>query len=82
MRRSKPAIMLQSLLDRGRAWFFSSAPPQKERGMTTRRTLCLPALLVAAVVLVACAVAVLAVSEKAEATFPGIRGKIAYSAYD
>ncbi len=45
--------------------------------MTGRRTLYLPALIVAAV-LMACAVAVLAVSEKAEATFAGKNGKIAY----
>jgi len=59
-------------------------PPQKGRSMTTRvRTLHLPALLlVAAAVLVACAAAVFAVSGKAEATFPGVNGKIAYSAYD
>jgi hypothetical protein len=37
----------------------------------------LPALIVAGV-LVACAVAVLALSEKAEATFPGKNGKIVY----
>jgi TolB protein len=37
----------------------------------------LPALIVA-VVLMACAVVVLVVSEKAEATFPGKNGKIAY----
>ena len=43
----------------------------------TRRTLYLPVLLVAAV-LVACAGTSLAVSEKAEATFPGKNGKIAY----
>ncbi len=53
-----------------------SAPPEKGRGMTRRRTLYLPALIVA--VLMACAVAVLAVSEKAEATFAGKNGKIAY----
>jgi Tol biopolymer transport system component len=49
-----------------------------------RRTLHLPALLgtLAAAVLVACAVVLLAVSEKAEATFPGKNGSIAYSAYD
>ena len=45
--------------------------------MTSRRTLHLPAL-VAAAVLVACAAAVLAVSREAEATFPGKNGKIAY----
>jgi hypothetical protein len=40
----------------------------------------LPALIVAAV-LVACAVALLAVSEKAKATFPGKNGGISYSAF-
>ncbi len=45
--------------------------------MTRRRTLYLPALIVATG-LVACTVAVLAVSEKAEATFPGKNGKTAY----
>jgi hypothetical protein len=54
-----------------------SVPPEKGRDMTRRRTLYLPALIVAAV-LMACAVAVLAVSEKAEATFAGKNGKIAY----
>ena len=43
----------------------------------TRKSLYLPALLVA-VVLVACVGALLAVSKKAEATFPGKNGKIAY----
>jgi uncharacterized protein (DUF2147 family) len=49
--------------------------------MTTRRTLHLPALLriLGAAVLVACAVALLAVSGEAEATFPGKNGKIAYN---
>jgi hypothetical protein len=37
----------------------------------------LPALIVAGVLL-ACAAALLALSEKAEATFPGKNGKIAY----
>jgi hypothetical protein len=48
----------------------------------TRRMLYLPALasLVAAV-LMACAVVMLAVSEEAEATFPGKNGRIAYSAF-
>jgi hypothetical protein len=46
--------------------------------MTGRRTLYLPALIVVAV-LMACAAALLAVSEKAEATFAGKPGKIAYS---
>jgi hypothetical protein len=45
--------------------------------MTRRRTLYLPALIVMAV-LMACA-ALLAVSEKAEATFPGNNGRIAYT---
>ena len=49
-----------------------------------RRTLHPPALLVtlASAVLMACAVALLTVSEKAEATFPGKNGRIAFSAYD
>jgi hypothetical protein len=49
-----------------------------------RRTLHLPALLgtLAAAVLMACAAALLTVSEKAEATFPGKNGRIAYSAYE
>src|SRR5215217_308962 len=42
-------------------------------------TLYLPAMIAAAVT-VACAVALSAVSEKAEATFPGKNGRIAYSA--
>src|SRR5215207_8113269 len=52
--------------------------------MARRRTLYLPALLgtLVAVVLMACAVALSTVSEKAEATFPGKNGRIAYSAYD
>jgi Tol biopolymer transport system component len=44
------------------------------------RTLYIPSLIVAAV-LMACAV-VLVVSEKAEATFPGKNGRIAYASYD
>ncbi|HEY6713683.1 MAG TPA: hypothetical protein VI055_15585, partial [Rubrobacter sp.] len=52
--------------------------------MARRRTLYLPALLgtLVAAVLMACAVALLTVSEKAEATFPGKVGRIAYSGYD
>ena len=52
--------------------------------MARRRTLYLPALLgtLVAAVLMACAVALLTVSEKAEATFPGKIGRIAYSGYD
>jgi Tol biopolymer transport system component len=46
--------------------------------LMTRRTLRMPALLVAAV-LVACAVVLLAVSEGAEAAFPGKNGRIAYN---
>src|SRR5215216_3714337 len=45
------------------------------------RTLYL-AVMIAAAVTVACAVALSALSEKAEATFPGKNGRIAYSAYD
>jgi hypothetical protein len=47
----------------------------------TRRMLCLPALIVAAV-LMACAVVVLALSEKAEATFPGKNGRIVYAGWN
>jgi TolB protein len=43
-----------------------------------RRRLNLP-VMIAAAVLVACAVALLAVSKKAEATFPGKNGRIAYN---
>jgi hypothetical protein len=46
-----------------------------------RRTLYLPAM-IAATVLVACTVALLAVSGEAEATFPGKNGRVAYSAFD
>jgi hypothetical protein len=45
----------------------------------TRRTVLLQAALVAAVLVVACAAALVMVSQKAEATFPGQNGKIAYS---
>src|SRR5215210_8849629 len=38
--------------------------------------------MIAATVAVACAVALSAVSEKAEATFPGKNGRIAYVSYD
>jgi Tol biopolymer transport system component len=55
------------------------AKPGGGRGRDlTRRMLYLPALIVAAV-LMACAVVVLVVSEKAEATFPGKNGKIAFA---
>jgi hypothetical protein len=49
--------------------------------MTRRWTLHLPAsfAMIVAAVLMACAAAVLAVSEKAEATFAGKNGKIAYA---
>jgi hypothetical protein len=49
--------------------------------MARRPTLYLPVMIVAAM-LVACAVALLALSEKAEATLPGKNGRIAYSAFD
>ena len=45
------------------------------------RTLYLPVLIVAGVLL-ACAAALLALSERAEATFSGKNGRIAYSAFD
>ena len=50
--------------------------------MARRRTLYLPVMIAAAVVVVACAVALSAVSEKAEAAFPGKNGRIAYASYD
>ena len=40
------------------------------------------AVMIAAAVLMACAAALLALSEKAEATFPVKNGRIAYSAFD
>ena len=46
----------------------------------TRRILYLPALIVA-VVLLACVATLLALSEKAEAAFPGKNGRIAYASY-
>jgi len=49
--------------------------------MTSIRTLYLPALIVVTV-LMTCAAVLLAVSEKAEATFLGNNGRIAYSALD
>ena len=49
--------------------------------MARRPTLYLPVMIVAAVMM-ACAVALLAVSQKAEATFPDKNGRIAYSAFD
>jgi hypothetical protein len=49
--------------------------------MARRPTLYLPVIIVAAVMM-ACAVALLAVSQKAEATFPDKNGRIAYSAFD
>jgi len=52
----------------------------KEGKDLTIRTLYLPALIVAGV-LMACATAVLAVSREVEATFPGKNGKIAYVAF-
>src|SRR5215207_3162136 len=58
----------------------SSAPREKGRDMS-RRTLYLPALIVAAGLMV-CAAAVLAASKEAEATFPGKNGNIAYTRLD
>jgi len=56
---------------------------QKRRGMVRRQTLYLPVMLgTLATAVVACAAALLAVSEKAEATFPGKNGRIAYAAFD
>jgi dipeptidyl aminopeptidase/acylaminoacyl peptidase len=52
--------------------------------LMAKQTLYFPALLgtLVAAVLMACAVALLTVSGKAEATFPGKNGRIAYSGYD
>jgi hypothetical protein len=49
--------------------------------MARRRTLYQP-VMIAAAVAVACAVALLVVSEKAGATFPGKNRRIAYSVFD
>jgi len=49
--------------------------------MGRSRTLYLP-VLIAAAVLVSCAVALSAVSEKAEATFPGENGRIVYAGWN
>jgi WD40-like Beta Propeller Repeat len=64
-------------------WGYTAAKLRDEEGEIhlARRTLYLP-LMIAATVTVACAVALSAVSEKAEATFPGKNGRIAYSGYD
>ena len=48
----------------------------REKIHATRRTLYTPALLMAAVVLVACATALLAFSQKAESVLPGKNGRI------
>ena len=48
----------------------------REKIHATRRTLYTPALLMAAAVLVACATALLAVSQKAESVLPGKNGRI------
>jgi Tol biopolymer transport system component len=57
---------------------------QKRRGMARRQTFYLPVMLgtLAAAVVVACAAALLALSEKAEATFPGKNGRIAYAGWN
>jgi Tol biopolymer transport system component len=62
------------------AFLFFLLRPASEKGtaMTRRSRLYLPALLVGAAVLMACAVAILAVSREAEATFPDKNGKITY----
>src|SRR5215210_1843140 len=48
--------------------------------MARRRTLYFP-VMIAAAVLMACAAALLAISQKADAAFPGKNGRIAYSAF-
>jgi hypothetical protein len=52
-----------------------------ENHMARRRTLYLPVMIAAAVV-VACAVALSVLSEKAEATFPGKNGRIVYAGWN
>ena len=56
---------------------FFPAPPEKGRVME-RRAILVPATIALALVVAACAVALLVVPQKAEATFPGKPGKIAY----
>src|ERR671916_2009585 len=58
---------------------FCPAPPKKERVVMERRAILVPATMAVALVVAACAVALLVVAQKAEATFPGKPGKIAYS---
>src|SRR5688500_2746343 len=76
--------MLSSLRD-GVGVALLLRPAKKRTDMTTRRVLYLPAALLgtlAAAVVLACAAALLAGSQKAEATFPGKNGRIAYATYD
>ncbi len=79
--RSQSGIMLPRYMT-GVGFALSSAPPEKGRGMTTRRTLHLPELLVAAAMLMACAATVLAASEKEKKAFLGKNGKISYGSHD
>ena len=60
-------------------FLFFLLRPAREKGtaMMRRSRLYLPALLIGAAVLMACA-AILAVSREAEATFPDKNGKITY----
>jgi hypothetical protein len=74
--------MLPSLRDKGGSFALLRHPARKGRDLT-RWTLYSPALIVAAVSMAcAAAVASLALSEKAEATFPGKNGRIAYPGGD
>jgi hypothetical protein len=76
---SLPDLML-SLHERGVGFALSLRSANNGEGGMRRRTLYLPALIMAAAVLMDCA-AVLAVLERAEATFPDKSGRIAYSAF-
>jgi WD40-like Beta Propeller Repeat len=67
-----------------RPWGYTHIALRDEEGeihMARRRTLYLP-LMIAAAVAVACLVALSAVSEKAEAAFPGKNGRIAYACWN
>jgi dipeptidyl aminopeptidase/acylaminoacyl peptidase len=67
----------------GVAFLFFLPRPAREKGtaMTRRSRLYLPVMIAAAVLAVACVVALLVVSREAQATFAGKNGKIAYVAF-
>jgi WD40-like Beta Propeller Repeat len=75
-----PRLSCPRYVTSGAGCSSSPCPVGKGRDMTRMQTFYLPALIVAAAVLMACA-ALLAVSEKAQASFPGENGRIAYVAF-